>query len=143
MAVVRVERNGTGPAGPDEGDLAPISAAARAVVPPDIWGYLQGGSGAERALRSNRAADDRVALRPRVLVDVSTISLCTSVSGPSGGCRSVWRRWRSTGWRTPRGRSPRPGGRGAGRRVLRSISASRTFAEMAGATAGPRRLQLY
>src|SRR3954447_2613130 len=81
MAVVWVERGGTEPAGPDEGDLVDVSAAARAVLPPDVWDFVQGGSGAERTLRANRSAFDRVALRPRVLVDVDTVSLRTSVLG--------------------------------------------------------------
>ena len=82
MAVVWVERGGTAePVGPDEGELGDVAAAARAVLPPDVWGFIQGGSGAERTLRANRAAYEKVALRPRVLVDVRTVSLRTSVVG--------------------------------------------------------------
>ena len=56
MAVVWVERGGTEPAGPDDGDLGDVAAAAGAVLPPDVWGPVQGGSGAERTLRATGAA---------------------------------------------------------------------------------------
>ena len=145
MAVVWVERGGTAePVGPDEGDLGDVAAAARAVLPPDVWGFVQGGSGAERTLRANRAAYDKVALRPRVLVDVGTISLRTSVLGAD--------------WGVPFGVAPmayhrlaHPDGEIASASAAgeldtmfcASMFASRTFAEMAGATAGPRWLQVY
>jgi 4-hydroxymandelate oxidase len=146
MAVVWVERSGgtPEPQAPDEGDLGAVVAAARAVLPPDVWGYLQGGSGAERTLRANRAAFDRVALRPRVLVDVGTISLRTSLFGVE--------------WRVPFGVAPmayhrlaHPDGEVAsaaaagavGGLFVSSIFASRTFSDMAAATAGPRWHQLY
>src|SRR5215203_1823101 len=77
MAVVRLEL----PEPADEGDLGGWADAARTVLPADVWGYLQGGAGAERALRANRAAFDRVALLPRFLVDVSAVSLATTVLG--------------------------------------------------------------
>jgi 4-hydroxymandelate oxidase len=145
MAVVWVERGGTGdPVGPDEGDLGSTAEAARAVLPPDVWGFIQGGSGAERTLRANRAAYDRVALRPRVLVDVGTVSLRTSVLGVD--------------WEVPFGVAPmayhrlaHPDGELAsasaagelGTMFCASMFASRTLGEVAGATAGPRWLQVY
>jgi 4-hydroxymandelate oxidase len=147
MAVVWVERDGSGtaePVDPDEGDLAGLAATARAALPPGIWGFLQGGSGAERTLRANRAAYGKVALRPRVLVDVGTVSLRTSVFGVD--------------WDVPFGVAPMAYHRLAhaegevasaaaagelGAMFCASMFASRTFAEMATATAGPRWLQLY
>jgi isopentenyl diphosphate isomerase/L-lactate dehydrogenase-like FMN-dependent dehydrogenase len=45
------------------------------------WDYYQGGSEDEVSLRANRAAFERLRLRPRVLVDVSTCDLRTSVLG--------------------------------------------------------------
>jgi 4-hydroxymandelate oxidase len=146
MAVVWVERNDdiAQPGAPDEGDLAPLMVAARAVVPPDVWGYLQGGSGAERTLRSNRAAYDRVALRPRVLVDVSAISLGTSLFGvewgvPFGVAPMAYHRLMH-----PEGEVASAAAAGAvGAGFVSSIFASRTFADMAAATDGPRWQQLY
>jgi 4-hydroxymandelate oxidase len=146
MAVVWVERgaDATQPGEPDEGDLAGFAAAARALLPPDVWGFVQGGSGAERTLRANRAAYDRVALRPRVLVDVSSVSLRTSVFGvdwqvPLGVAPMAYHRLMHA-----EGEVASAGAAGAaGALFVASMFASRTFAEIAAATAGPRWLQLY
>lgn len=54
---------------------------AEKVVPPDAWGYIAGGGGDERTLRWNREAFSRYRLRPRVLVDVSSVSTETTVLG--------------------------------------------------------------
>lgn len=56
---------------------------AEKAVPPDAWGYIAGGAGDERTLRWNREAFSRFRLRPRVLVDVSTVSTETTVLGTS------------------------------------------------------------
>ncbi|MGS2615010.1 alpha-hydroxy acid oxidase [Micromonospora sp. LZ34] len=52
--------------------LADFAAPARAVLPPEVWDYIDGGSGAETTLAANRRALDRVAVLPRVLREVST-----------------------------------------------------------------------
>jgi len=54
---------------------------AQAVLPADAWGYIAGGAGDERTLRWNREAFSRYRLRPRVLVDVSTVVTETTVLG--------------------------------------------------------------
>lgn len=54
---------------------------AEAVVPADAWGYIAGGAGDERTLRWNREAFSRFRLRPRVLVDVSSVTTETTVLG--------------------------------------------------------------
>jgi 4-hydroxymandelate oxidase len=156
MAVVWVERSsgaaavatealtGPDPDGPDEGDLAAVAATARALLPPDVYGFLAGGSGAERTLRANRAAFDRVALRPRVLVDVAEISLRTSLFGvdwpvPIGVAPMAYHRLAH-----PDGEVASAAAAGAiGAGFVSSIFASRTFAEIAAATPGPRWQQLY
>ena len=122
---------------PDEGDLGDWAAAARAALPAGVWGYLDGGAGAERTLRANRAAYDRVALRPRFLVDVSAVSLATTVLGVR--------------WEVPFGVAPmayhrlaHPDGEvasaaavgGLGGLFVASMFASRSFADMAAAGAG-------
>jgi 4-hydroxymandelate oxidase len=58
-----------------------FEALAREKVRADHWDYIAGGSGAERALAANRAAFGRLALRPRVLVDVSTCDTATTLLG--------------------------------------------------------------
>ncbi|HEV7655880.1 MAG TPA: alpha-hydroxy acid oxidase [Mycobacteriales bacterium] len=149
MAVVWVERGANaGPAAepeaPDEGDLRAVAETARAALPPDVYGFLAGGSGAERTLRANRAAFERVALRPRVLVDVSEISLRTSLFGvewgvPFGVAPMAYHRLAH-----PDGEVASAAAAGAvGGAFVSSIFASRTFAEVAAATDGPRWQQLY
>lgn len=48
---------------------------------PDAWDYLTGGTETETTLRRNRAALDRIALRPRVLRDVSAIDASSTFLG--------------------------------------------------------------
>ena len=55
--------------------------AARERLDPGAYGYIAGGAGDERTLRANAAAFDRWELRPRVLVDVGSVSTATSVLG--------------------------------------------------------------
>jgi len=50
-------------------------------LPPDAWSYIVGGAGDERTLRWNREAFSSFRLRPRILVDVSTVTTETSVLG--------------------------------------------------------------
>jgi isopentenyl diphosphate isomerase/L-lactate dehydrogenase-like FMN-dependent dehydrogenase len=54
---------------------------AEAAVSPDAWAYMAGGAGDERTLRWNREAFSRLRLRPRVLVDVSSVTTSTTVLG--------------------------------------------------------------
>jgi 4-hydroxymandelate oxidase len=61
--------------------VADVGAAARERLDPAAYGYIAGGAGDEHTLRENRAAFERWELRPRVLVDVGTISTRTTVLG--------------------------------------------------------------
>ena len=54
---------------------------AEAIVPAAAWSYITGGAGEERTLRWNREAFSKFRLRPRVLVDVSSVSTETTVLG--------------------------------------------------------------
>ena len=55
--------------------------AARAKLDSNIWGYLIGAAESETTLRRNRAALDAIALRPRVLRDVSKVDATTTFLG--------------------------------------------------------------
>jgi isopentenyl diphosphate isomerase/L-lactate dehydrogenase-like FMN-dependent dehydrogenase len=55
--------------------------AARERLEPGPYGYVVGGAGDERTLRGNAAAFERWELRPRVLVDVGSVSTATTVLG--------------------------------------------------------------
>lgn len=56
-------------------------ALAQARMEIGAWDYHQGGSDDEVTVRANRAAFERIWLRPRVLVDVSNCELATTVLG--------------------------------------------------------------
>src|SRR5712692_4721621 len=52
--------------------------AARRRLNQGAWDYLVGGSESETTLRRNRLAFDRIAFRPRILVDVSKVDPSTT-----------------------------------------------------------------
>jgi isopentenyl diphosphate isomerase/L-lactate dehydrogenase-like FMN-dependent dehydrogenase len=54
---------------------------AESVVAPEAWSYIVGGAGDERTLHWSREAFSRFRLRPRVLVDVSSVATETTVLG--------------------------------------------------------------
>jgi glycolate oxidase len=58
-----------------------IIQEARRRLNQGAWDYLVGGSESETTLRRNRMAYDRVAFRPRVLVDVSEVNPSTTFLG--------------------------------------------------------------
>ncbi len=64
-------------------NLHDMEGAARERLPPMIFGYYASGSLDEITLRENRAAYDRIALRPRVLANVSERDLSTTLLGAS------------------------------------------------------------
>jgi len=117
---------------------------ARAKSRADYWDYLAGGSGAERTLAANRAAFDRVRLRPRVLVDVSTCLTATTLldaelSAPIAVAPMAYHRmWHPDGeLATSRGAAD------AGALYVVSFFASQPLEAVAAAGDGPRWLQLY
>ncbi len=61
--------------------LADFERLARERLEPGAWDYQAGGAGDERSLAENRAAWDRLRLRPRVLVDVASRDLSTTAFG--------------------------------------------------------------
>ena len=58
-----------------------IIQVARRNLPQGGWDYLAGASESETTMRRNRLAFDRIAFRPRVLVDVSNIDPSTTFLG--------------------------------------------------------------
>jgi L-lactate dehydrogenase (cytochrome) len=61
--------------------LEDLEGAARRVLPRPIFGYVSGGSEGNASLRGNRSAFDEIAFVPRVLVDVRSRSLKTTLFG--------------------------------------------------------------
>ena len=62
-------------------NLFDLERAAEQQMELSAWGYFAGGSNGEVTLRENRAAWDRLAVRYRTMVDVSTRTLHTTVLG--------------------------------------------------------------
>jgi len=58
-----------------------IIQAARKMLDQGAWDYLAGASESETTMRRNRLAFDKVAFRPRVLVDVSSVDPSTTFLG--------------------------------------------------------------
>src|SRR5262249_5404896 len=58
--------------GPKPVSIGDMRLRAETAVPPDVWDFVEGGSGAELTLANNQAALEAVALVPRVLAGVST-----------------------------------------------------------------------
>ena len=52
-------------------DLAALEALAERAMSPMAWNYVRGGASDEITLRDNRAAFDRILLKPHVLCDIS------------------------------------------------------------------------
>ncbi|MGH7829025.1 MAG: alpha-hydroxy-acid oxidizing protein, partial [Candidatus Binatia bacterium] len=61
--------------------LREIERAARSKIDPHAWDWLECGTENELTLERNRRAFERVALRPRILRDVSRVDLSTRVAG--------------------------------------------------------------
>ena len=62
-------------------NLSDYEKLAEELIEPGAWGYYQGGSDDEVTLRECRAAFERIKLRPRMLVDVRSIDMHTTVLG--------------------------------------------------------------
>jgi len=60
-------------------NLHDYEAAARDRLDLNAWEYFRGGAGDEITMRENRAAFERLTLRPRVLVDVGSVDTRTTV----------------------------------------------------------------
>ncbi len=120
-----------------------LEVAARSVLPAEVYDYIATGSGVEETLTANLAAWRGLALAPRVLrdmssVDVSTTVLGTPVSSPVQVAPTGYQRLAH-----PDGELAMAAGVGeAGSLLAVSTRATATFDELADVTA-PWWLQLY
>jgi 4-hydroxymandelate oxidase len=126
-------------------NVADYFERAAETIDPQVWCYFEGGSGDEVSLRANAAAYSRWLLRPRMLVDVSSISLETTLLGtpvsmPLGVAPFAMQRLLD-----PEGECATARAAGAeGTLMCVSTITSSSHAEIAGAAgASPRWLQLY
>jgi isopentenyl diphosphate isomerase/L-lactate dehydrogenase-like FMN-dependent dehydrogenase len=118
--------------------------AARGRVAEEVWCYFEGGAMDEVTLRANTAAYGRWRFRPRMLVDVSEISLETTLLGstismPLGVAPFAMQRLLDGEGEVATARAAA----GAGTLMVVSTLTTRRHAEIAAAADGPRWLQLY
>jgi 4-hydroxymandelate oxidase len=124
--------------------LDEFETSARDKLPPDVFDYLQGGSGTEQTVAANRAAYERLVLRPRALVDVSALDLATTLLGspmtlPVAVAPMAFQRLAH-----PDGEvATAAAARDAGTVFIASTFASRTFTDIAAAAGGNWWLQVY
>lgn len=119
-------------------------ALARERLHPAVWDYYSGGANDEVTLRENRAAFERIQLRPRVLVDVSRIDMATTLLGtpvsmPIGVAPSAVH-----GAAHDEGECATARAAGAtGALMVASTESTRTLEDIARAATGPLWFQLY
>ncbi len=119
-------------------------ALAKARMDPIGWDYYDSGSDDEVTLRENRAAFERIRLRPRVLVDVSAIDLRTTVLGTPVAMPILVAPAAFQGLAHPEGECEMARGVGdAGTLAVISTSANRSVEEVAATATGPLWFQLY
>jgi isopentenyl diphosphate isomerase/L-lactate dehydrogenase-like FMN-dependent dehydrogenase len=119
-------------------------ALAQSKMDPAHWDFFAGGSDDEVTLRSNRAALERIRLRPRVLVDVSMIDTRTSVLGTPVNMPLLVAPTAMHCLAHPEGEcaTAQAAGR-ANTLMIASTTATRSLEEIAQAANGPLWFQLY
>ena len=125
-------------------NISDYEALAQTRLEKPVWDYYYGGSNDEVTLRANRAAFERIRLRPRFLVDVGKIDtrttvLSTPVSMPiliaPSACQCMAH---------PEGECATARGAGAADTLMIvSTVATRSLEEVAEAATGPLWFQLY
>jgi 4-hydroxymandelate oxidase len=122
-----------------------FEAAARERLDAGAYGYIAGGAGDEHTLRENRTAFERWELRPRVLVDVGSISTRTTVLGTEVALPVLVAPTAFQQLADPEGeRATARAAAAAGTIMALSTLSSVTPAELAAAAPGaPRWFQLY
>lgn len=125
-------------------NVVEYEALARARVDPLAWDYYAGGSDDEVTLRANVAAYERIQLRPRVLVDVTTCDMTTSVLGTPVNLPILIAPVAYQAMAHEQGeRAMAQGAAHAGTVLVTSTMATYSLEEVAAAASGPLWFQLY
>jgi 4-hydroxymandelate oxidase len=125
-------------------DIDALEATARAKLPRMVYDYYAGGADDELTLADNRAAWDRYALLPRVLVDVSERELSTSVLGRTLAVPFAVAPMAYQGLAHPEGELATVRAAGAvGAPLILSTFATRGIEEVMAVATGPVWFQLY
>ena len=129
---------------PDAFNLDDFEAIARARMAPEHFDYVAGGAGEERSVAENRAAFGRYRLRPRMLVDVSSVELETSVLGTPIALPVAVAPMAMQALAHPDGELPIARAAAAeGALYCLSTVSSRSLEDVAEVSSGPRWFQLY
>jgi len=125
-------------------NLFDYEALAKQRLHPAVWDYIASGAADEITAAENRRAFDRVAIRPRMLADVSRIDTATSVLGktvaapiliaPTGNHGAICQEAECA--------TAEAAGR-AGVAMAAATGSNRTIEEIAAAATDPLWLQLY
>jgi 4-hydroxymandelate oxidase len=125
-------------------NLLELEDLARAKVPRPAFDYIAGGAEDEVSLHRNREAYGKWALRPRVLVDVSSCDTSTTVLGQPVSMPILVAPTAFHGLVHPDGElGTARGAAAAGTLMVVSAIATRTMEEIASSIAAPRWFQLY
>lgn len=125
-------------------NLAEYETLARERMEPGAFDYVAGGAADEITLRENRAAFDRLRLRPRVLVDVSRVDASCSVIGGRAAFPALVAPMAFQTLAHPDGeRAMARAAAAAGTVMVVSTMSAFTLEEVAAAADGPRWFQLY
>ena len=117
---------------------------AQAKLETPYWDFYYGGSDDEITLHANRALFQRIRLRPRVLVDVSSIDTRTTALGTPISMPVMIAPTASQCIAHPEGECATAQGAGqAGTLMIASTVSTRTLEEIAQAASGPLWFQLY
>lgn len=117
---------------------------ARERLHPAVWDYYSGGAHDEITLHENRAAFARIRIRPRVLVDVSQISMATTLLGTPVAMPICVAPSAMHGAACAEGECATAHAAGAlGTLMAASTESTRTLEEIAQAATGPLWFQLY
>lgn len=119
-------------------------ALAQARMAPAFWDYYQGGSDDEVTLRANRSAFERIWLYPRMLVDVSTIDMRTTLLGTPVSMPVMVAPMALHCLAHPEGECATAQGAGKANVLMApSTTSTRSLEEIALAATGPLWFQLY
>jgi 4-hydroxymandelate oxidase len=113
-------------------------------IPPSHWGYIAGGANDEVTVSANRAAFDRILIRYRTMVDVTSRSLATTVLGTPVSMPVLVAPTAMQKLAHPDGEcATARASRAAGTLMVTSTTATTRLSDVIGASPGPMWFQLY
>lgn len=125
-------------------ELDGLHDRARASLPPGVYDYYAGGAEAELTLGESTTSWQRWRLRPRMLRDVSKVSIRTSLLGTPVAMPIGVAPWALQRMAHPDGEAATARGAAAADTLMTvSTTATVSLAEIAAATDGPKWFQLY